>query len=124
MSVGSENNRVEGNQFTSSGQHGIYLFEGNDLPELEDDGTLDSARVIGNFFTNNVINGYGLEALKLHSADGNVFAGNVFIGLNTLMLFTDGTNNALVANLVPADTVVKMDGTETNGVRHFTSVLL
>jgi len=121
LSVGSENSWVEGNQVLASGGNAFYLYEGNDPPELDEGELLPSGRCRQNTFTNNFVNGYGREAIKSANADSNVFAGNVFIGLNTVLRFENGTNNLASANILPSDTFAKLVGTVTNTLRQFTT---
>jgi poly(beta-D-mannuronate) C5 epimerase len=115
LSVGSEKNWIGGNQLNNSGQHGLYLYEGNDPPEPDDDGTgLDSGRPASNTFTNNQLIGYGAEAIKVQNSDSNVFAGNVLLGNNTLLRFDTATNNLVTNNILPSDTLAKLVGSVTN----------
>jgi len=120
LSVGAEGNWVSGNEVSASGKYAFYIYEGNDPPEDEDVGT-NEGRCRGNSFTDNFINGYGAEALKLSNCDENIFAGNIFIGQNTLLRLASGTNNWVSGNIVPSDTLVKLQGNSTNGVTEYST---
>jgi parallel beta-helix repeat protein len=121
LSVGSDNNRVEGNQVLNSGGNGFFMFEGTDPPEIDEGELLPSARCQQNTFTNNFVNVYGREAVKVQNADLNVFAGNVFIGTATILRFEGSTNNAVASNVLPSDTLAKLVGSITNTSPKFTS---
>lgn len=119
LSVGCQDTRVQGNQFLKNGTNGVYLNEGDDIPDhvqpLNTNSPLKSGQIARNTFTNNLIKGFGFEAIKVNNSDSNVFAGNTLISstTNTLLRFEDGTNNMMIGNIVPKGTFVKMLGTNT-----------
>jgi len=121
LSVGSENNRVEGNELGFRQRYGFYVYEGNDPPEPDDAG-VNWGRCQRNVFTNNFVHDYTAEALKVSNCDSNTFAGNVFLGAGTVLRFESGTNNVVSSNIVPADTFVRLADSEvTNGPPRFNS---
>jgi poly(beta-D-mannuronate) C5 epimerase len=123
LSVGSADNWVEGNEVGGAHQNGFLLFEGNDPPELDDDGGVGSGRCSGNVFTNNVVHDYVAEAIKLSNCDSNVFAGNAFIAGATTLRFEGGVDNLVAGNLVPANTFARLVGASTNRNRTTTTFL-
>jgi parallel beta-helix repeat protein len=114
LSVGSANNWVEGNEIGGAHRYGFYLFDGDDDPEPDDTGGLESGRCHGNTFTNNFLHDYTSDAIKLQDSDSNVFLANVFIGSSTTLRFERGTNNLVIGNIVPDTTLVKLIGASTN----------
>jgi poly(beta-D-mannuronate) C5 epimerase len=114
LSVGAADNWVEGNEVGGTHQYGLYLFEGNDVPEPDDDGSAGSGRCRGNTFTNNFVYNYTSDAIKLKNCDSNLFIANVFLGSSTTWRFDGGTNNRLIGNSTPPNTLAKLLGTVTN----------
>jgi len=114
LSVGSSDSRVEGNEVGGAHRYGLYLFEGDDPPEPDDDGGSGSARCHGNTFANNFIQDCTSDFIKINGADGNAFLGNLFVGSSPTMRFENGTNNLVAGNVVPADVFVKLVGAATN----------
>ncbi len=116
LSVGSDYNWIEGNEFGFLQQYGFYLYEGSDQPEQDDEGGVSSGRCGANTFTNNYVHDYTLEAIHLQNADTNTFAGNTFSGGVTTLRFESATNNLVMGNVLPANTRVLLDGSATNFV--------
>lgn len=114
LSVGADTNWVESNEIGSVAQYGLYVYEGSDPPEPDDEGGTESGHCSDNVFTNNYVHDYGAEAIKAQDCDSNLFVNNVFVGANTTLRFERGTNNMVLNNSLPTDTLVKVIGASTN----------
>jgi parallel beta-helix repeat protein len=114
LNVGSANNWIEGNEIGGTHRYGLYLFEGDDYPEPDDDGGAGSVRCHENIFTNNFVSDCTSEFIKVNGADSNTFVANMIQGDSPVLRLQNGTNNLLVGNLLPADTVAKLVGASTN----------
>ena len=55
-------------------RYGLYLFEGDDYPEPDDDGGAGTARCHGNTFTNNLVYDCASDFIKVSGADSNALA--------------------------------------------------
>ena len=113
MNVGSADNWVEQNQF-KGGRYGFYLFQGFNLPEIDDQGGPPTGRCRRNTFTNNQLQDYTDYAIKVSNSDSNSFLGNVFISATNALHFERGTGNLILGNLLPANALVKLVGDSTN----------
>ena len=114
LSVGAAGNWVAENDFTFNAKYGLYLYEGNDPPEPDDNDPLTAGRPRHNTFVNNFVQHYGPEALKVDNGDANEFLYNHFVGTNATLRFASSTDNAIISNLFPANVVVKLNGSTTN----------
>jgi parallel beta-helix repeat protein len=159
LSVGARNNLIVGNQLIHSAGNGLYCFTGTNqvysayVNETIHTGqyyvTVGTNRFVAdepttrcqfNIFTNNFINGTGLnisnlanifasgltssnvsaEPIKVDQGDSNVFAANLIIETNRTfvggILLTnypvhlEGTNNIFISNTMPDGTGVQMVG--------------
>jgi poly(beta-D-mannuronate) C5 epimerase len=113
LSVGTENNWIEGNEIGYVHRYGLYVYEGSDPPE-DDDVGVNEGRCQGNVFTNNFVYDYTAEAIKLQGSDENLFVGNTFTAAVLTFRFAEGTNNVMRDNSIPANSLVKVTGFATN----------
>jgi parallel beta-helix repeat protein len=117
LSVDAANNLVANNEFGNSGKYGLYLYQGSDTPEPDDDDPLTNGRPRLNILLNNYIHDYGAEAAKLQNSDSNSVIGNLFVApstTTTTLRFESSTNNLFASNSLPANALVKLVGSTTN----------
>lgn len=113
LSVEAEDCWVEGNEIGHVNRYGLYVYEGNDPPE-DDDVASNAGRCQRNVFTNNFVHDYTSEAVKLQGSDENLFVGNTFVAPVSTFRFAQGTNNVMQDNVLPANSLVKLTGFNTN----------
>ena len=119
VSVGASENVMTNNEFGYSGTNAIFIYKGNDPPEVDDDDPLTAGRPKRNLFAGNLIYGSGDEAIKFTSCDENVLRENrfdLFDNTNTTTLrFETSTNNLVLSNSFPAKTLIKLMGNTNTG---------
>lgn len=74
LSVGTEDNLIEDNQFIGNISEGIFFYRGSDVPVRGD------GRPKNNLFVGNTVADNGKYAMKLKESDYNRFEDNVFSG--------------------------------------------
>lgn len=87
FSVGSSNNIVENNDFSENLAHGMYFYQGSDIP-TENDG-----RIRSNVFRNNTVNANGLSAARIKEADSNIFEDNNFTNNGSYAIYIENANS-------------------------------
>jgi len=70
LSVGASDNRIVGNDLRANTLYGLYLYQGSDVP------TINDGRPTGNLFEGNDVSGNGALGLRASSMVGNDFIGN------------------------------------------------
>jgi parallel beta-helix repeat protein len=114
ISVDAANNLVANNEFGYSGKYGVYLYQGSDTPEPDDNDPVTNGRPRFNTILNNYIHDYGAEAAKLQNSDNNSVIGNLFVSPSTTTLrFESSTNTLVVSNSLPANVLAKLVGSTT-----------
>lgn len=108
LTVAANDNNVEANQITGSGQYGIFM-----QPATDSNGICGSdLRPTGNTVTGNTVSGSGTSGVKLTDATGNTFAQNT---INDGVSVRNSTSTAeetvtFAANTFGPGVVVRLDG--------------
>jgi parallel beta-helix repeat protein len=109
VSVGSASNQVTHNTITNSGQYGIFLYKGSDLPSY----TTMSGHPTGNLFDANTIDGTGSNAVKFTEADSNTISNTTFRNTGGSLLFNLSAGNVLANLTMPSGQRVSITGNST-----------
>jgi parallel beta-helix repeat protein len=105
LSLGSADNVIENNQSVSNVLYGIQSQQGSGTPNAGDDG-----RPKRNVFTGNLIQGNGVEPVRLADSDDNIFTSNTFSDTSGKLRFQRGLRNQLDGNILPATLAVRTEG--------------
>ncbi len=105
LSVGGAENLIANNEMADSPSYGVYIYQGSDDPQPGDNG-----RPKQNQFLQNYIHDNGAEGVKSGDGDNNLYQGNVFAANGPVLRFARGTGNILDGNTIPADVIVKTEG--------------
>lgn len=109
ISVGSAGNHITNNAITNSGQYGLYLYKGSDLPSY----TTMTGHPTGNVFDNNTIDGTGSNAVKFTEADSNTISNTTFSNTGGSLLFNLSAGNVLANLTLPSGQRVSVTGSGT-----------
>ncbi|MDP2314132.1 MAG: right-handed parallel beta-helix repeat-containing protein [Pseudomonadota bacterium] len=120
LSVGASENVIENNQLTDNGLYGIYMYQGTDLPTINDGCPAD------NVFAGNVIARSGDRGIRASYANRNEFLDNTFRESTTSGAFLlDSIDNVFEGNDMGGGYIL-LEGLSPNTVTdsEFASVML
>jgi poly(beta-D-mannuronate) C5 epimerase len=105
LSMGAEDNVVDGNEIADNGRYQMYFYQGSDVPEPGSDG-----RNRRNQFLDNDVHDAPGSAIKLSDSDDTEFTGNSFVNVGHLLEFVAGQGTTFANNAVPASVTWKLTG--------------
>jgi parallel beta-helix repeat protein len=106
VSVGAADNQITNNTVTDSGQYGLFLFKGSDLPTY----TTMTGHPTGNVFDNNTFDGTVSNVVKFTEADGNTISNSTFRNTGGSLLFNLSAGNVLRNLTMPSGQRVSVTG--------------
>ena len=110
LSLGSADNLIENNQSVSNTLYGVQGQMGSGTPNPGDDGHPKR-----NVFTGNLIEGNGVEPVRMAESDDNSFTSNTFTDISGKLRFQRSLGNKLDGNIIPSTLAVRTEG-GTNAV--------